>query len=125
MVSKLIALHSHEKMLLKRNMENVATIAGVFHTTTGESKEWSKKARPWHLELFINTRERGTQDRWDHSILVFVFTPNRKCVRFGLALATAPGVHLMAMSTTFHLIGVMRGNVYEPGVPAPLMSSYH
>ena len=31
----------------------------------------------------------------------------------------------MAMSTTFHLIGVMCGNVHEPGVPAPLMSSYH
>ena len=65
------------------------------------------------------------RDRWDHSTFVFAFTPNRKFVRFGLALATAPGVHLMAMSTTFHLIGVMWGNVYEPGVPAPLMSSYH
>ena len=53
------------------------------------------------------------------------FTPSRKCVRIGLALTTAPGVHLMAMSITFHLIGVMWGNVCEPGVPAPLMSSYH
>ena len=57
--------------------------------------------------------------------LLYLYSLQIGNVRFGLALATAPGVHLMAMSTTFHLIGVMWGNVYEPGVPAPLMSSYH